>query len=443
MIAALVSILMLAAQLPSTAAPVTLDQAVAAALSTHPQILQSKAGIDSAASKVQQQTSSRLPKVQISELITRGNNPTYVFGSLLEQGRFGPENFALPALNDPAALTNLRSAITTSVSIFDGHRTAAQVDAARESRHQAELTLQLTEQSVRFEVIRAYYGLLVARSAKSVADQAVRTAESNVQRVQDRLRVGLVVDSDLLAAQVELSNLRRQQIQAQGNIAVAEAGLDTLMNVPVDISPQISGILSDKSFQIENQEILIQRAMDHRPDYGVTSSVVRTADDRARETKADSLPNVRAFASVGISSRNLTTGSSDYLFGANVTFDVFSAERKSRSSEAHSAQSSARAQQIERGNQVRLDVVRAVQQFITAKQQLDVARSTVEQAQEALRIIQDRYDVGLTTITDLLRAQTEFIRAQMGVLESRHAFIVGYAAVLLATGELTDVRSFS
>jgi outer membrane protein TolC len=301
----------------------------------------------------------------------------------------------------------------------------------------------LTEQSVRFEVIRAYYGLLVARSAKSVADQAVRTAESNVQRVRDRLRVGLVVDSDLLAAQVELSNLRRQQIQAQGDIVAAEAGLNTWMDASLDVSPQISGTLADKTFQIESQDVLIQRAIEHRPDYAVTSSVVRAAEDLIREARADSLPNARAFASVGLSSRNLTTGSSDYLFGANVTFDIFSAERKSRSSEARSAQASAKAQQSERGNQVRLDVVRAVQQFLTAKQQLDVARSSVEQAQEALRIIQDRYDLGLTTITDLLRAQTEFVRAQMGVLESRHAYVVGYAAVLLATGELTDVRSFS
>jgi len=440
---ATLSVLILAAQISTVGQPVTLDQAVAAALSTHPQILQSKAGIETAASRIQQQTSSRLPKVQISELITHGNNPAYVFGSLLEQGRFGSDSFAIPALNNPAALTNLRSAITTSVSIFDGHRTAAQIDAARESRNQAELSLHLTEQSVRFEVIRAYYGLLVARSARSVTDQAVRTAESNVQRVQDRLRVGLVVDSDLLSAQVELANLRRQQIQAQGDIVTVEAALNTWMNVSVDASPQISGTLTDKTFQIDSQEVLIQRAMEHRPDYAVASSIVRAAEDRVREAKADALPNVRAFADIGFSSPNLTSGSSDYTFGANVTFDLFSAERKARSNEARSTQSSARAQQSERENQVRLDVVRAVQQFRTAEQQLDVARSSVEQAREALRIIQDRYDLGLTTITDLLRAQTEFVRAQMGVLESRHAYVVGYAAVLLATGELTDVRSFS
>ena len=443
MIGTLVSALMLAAQIPAARPSLTLDQAIADAIRTHPQIRVSEAGIDAAASRIQQETASRLPKVQVSETITRANNPTYVFGSLLEQGRFGPDNFSISSLNDPSALTNLRSAITTSVSIFDGRRTAARIDQAEEGKGQAERNLQWTEQSVRFEVIRAYYGLLIARSAKEVADQAVRTAESNVQRVQDRLRAGLVVDSDLLAAQVELSGLRRQQIQAQGDIANAEAGLNTWMGQPVDVSPQIPGTPTEKMFQIENQDVLIQRAIERRPDYANSSSTVRTAEDRVREIRADFLPNARAFASFGVSGPNLTSGSSDYMIGANVTFDLFNPERKARLSEAQSALLAAEAQQSDRANQIRLDVVRAVQQFLTAQQQLDVARSSVEQAQEALRIIQDRYDLGLTTITDLLRAQTELVRAQMGMLSSRQAYVVGYAAVLLATGDLTDVRSFS
>ena len=443
MIAILITALMLAAQVPAAGPEMTLDQAVAAALSTHPQIRQSEAGIETAASRVELEKASRLPKVQISESLTRGNNPVFVFGSLLEQGRFGPENFLISSLNNPNPITNLRSAITTSSTLFDGMRTTARIDQARESKSQADLRLRLVEQSVRFEVIRAYYGLIVAHSAKDVADQAVRTAESNVQRVQDRLQAGLVVDSDLLAAQVELSNLKRQQIQSQGDVVSAEATFNTWIGQPVDASPQISGSLTEKVFEIEDQEALIRRAVDHRPDYAASSSMVRTSEDRVREVRADFLPSARALASFGVSGRNLSTGSADYTFGVNVTFDLFNGERKARLSEARSAQSSARAQRDERGEQIRLDVVRAVQQFMTAKQQLDVARSSVEQAQEALRIIQDRYELGLTTITELLRVQTELVRAQMGVLASRHAYFVGYAAVLLATGELTDVRSFS
>lgn len=437
------AIWLLAVQLPSAGSSITLDQAVEAALASHPQIRHSRAGIEAAASRINQETASRFPKVQISEAISRGNNPTFVFSSLLEQGRFGPGNFLISSLNQPDSITNLRSSITTSASIFDGMRAAARIDQARESRSQAELTLRLVEQSVRFEVIRAYYGLIVARSARDVADQAVRTAEANVQRAQDRLRAGVVVDSDLLAAQVELSNVQKQQIQSQGDIVSAEAALNTWMGVPVSVSPVISGSLTEKAFQIDDTDALIRRAIDRRPDYAASSSMVRTSEYRIREARADFLPSARAFASFGVSGRNLTTGSPDYALGANITFDLFNAERKARLSEARSAQTSAAAQRDERADQIRLDVVRAVQQFLAAKQQLEVARSSVEQAREALRIIQDRYDLGLTTITDLLRSQTELVRAQMSMLASRHAYFVGYAAVLLATGELTDVRSFS
>jgi outer membrane protein TolC len=215
------------------------------------------------------------------------------------------------------------------------------------------------------------------------------------------------------------------------------------MGQPVDVSPQIPGPPTEKIFQVENQDILIQRAIEHRPDYANSSSNVRAAEGRVREVRAEFLPSARAFATFGVSGQTLTSGSSDYLVGANVTFDLFNAERKARLREAQSALSAAQAQQSERANQIRLDVIRALQQFLIAKQQLDVARSSIEQAQEALRIIQDRYDLGLTTVTDLLRGQSELVRAQMGVLSSRHSYIVGYAAVLLAVGELTDVRSFS
>ena len=83
MIGTFVSALMLAAQISAARPALTLDQAVADAIRTHPQIRVSGAGIDAAASRIQQETASRLPKVEVSEAITRGNNPTYVFGSLL------------------------------------------------------------------------------------------------------------------------------------------------------------------------------------------------------------------------------------------------------------------------------------------------------------------------------------------------------------------------
>ncbi|MFK8843555.1 hypothetical protein, partial [Escherichia coli] len=69
------------------------------------------------------------PKVDVAESWQRGNQPVFVFGSLLAQGRFEAQNFALAALNHPDAVDNFRSAVSVEQPLFDG-ATRASVTAA-------------------------------------------------------------------------------------------------------------------------------------------------------------------------------------------------------------------------------------------------------------------------------------------------------------------------
>lgn len=94
-------------------------------------------------------------------------------------------------------------------------------------------------------------------------------------------------------------------------------------------------------------------------------------------------------------------------------------------------------------NQVRLEVVQALQGYLTSKQRLELTSAAVDQATEAQRIVQDRLDVGLTTVTEVLRAQTALLRAQLNQLGARYQHYLGYAQVLLASGSLNDVGPFS
>jgi outer membrane protein TolC len=71
-----------------------------------------------------------------------------------------------------------------------------------------------------------------------------------------------------------------------------------------------------------------------------------------------------------------------------------------------------------------------------------VVAQVTAQATETLRMVQDRYHAGLTTITELLRAQTALVRARSDVLAARYEQYVGYANVQLAAGRLKDVGAF-
>jgi outer membrane protein len=285
-----------------------LTQAVEAALENHPLMRSARLGIDQAANRAAEARAERIPKVRISETLTRGNNPVFVFGSLLEQGRFGPQNFSLPALNNPESITNLRTVLSASLPVFDGMKTSARIAQGGIGNRQAMRQERFVEQRVRFEVVENYFGVRVAEAALDVAGEAIRMAESDVRRARDRLEAGLAVESDLLAAQVQLAEFRQQQIQAEGNFATALAVLNISMGSPSDTQRALTIQLQKKNFDVRAPDDLVARALRHRQDYLQAESGIEFADRRVAERRSEYLPELNVFASLGSSGHTLATG---------------------------------------------------------------------------------------------------------------------------------------
>ena len=420
----------------------TVSQAIEVALRTNPATRVTAASRDLADAQILEARNGRKPLLQASETFTASNNPVFVFGSLLEQGRFTAKNFDLNSLNHPDALANFRSAITLRVPIFDQRQTETRVTQARIKRDQAELQTDQVEQRLRFEVIRNYYGLLLAQARLNVADDAVKTAEADLKRARDMFETGLTVQSDLLAAEVQLSEFRRQKIQANSELITARAALNTVLGLPLDSPQQLSGQLDGRDFIIESIDVLSSQALQRRPDYQSAILSTRASTAQIRGARGEWLPRLDSFVTAGISSRYLAGGSSDYAVGASVTFNVFDAGRSARMDQARATESMVKAESEQLANQIRFEVVRAYQQYISARERLAVVAQVEAQATETLRIVQDRYHAGLTTITELLRAETALVRARTDALNVRYDQYVSYANVLLATGNLKDGRAF-
>ena len=84
----------------------SLEQAVRVSLQNNSLLKASELGVDEAKARLRIATSAYLPKLSFDHTMTRGNNPVYVFGSLLTQRRFTQDNFALDKLNVPPPLNN-------------------------------------------------------------------------------------------------------------------------------------------------------------------------------------------------------------------------------------------------------------------------------------------------------------------------------------------------
>ncbi len=422
----------------------TLPLAVEIALRTNPLMRATAAGRQIADAQAQEAKAERFPLVQLSETWINGNNPVFVFGSLLEQGRFAQRNFDLRSLNNPDPLNNFRFGVTIKLPLFDGRQTSTRVAVTKLNQKQADTQTDQMAQRIRFETLKAYYGVLLAQTKKEVADEAVRLAEADVKRSGDRVETGTTVSSDLLSAEAQLAEFHQQRIQATGEIVIARAALNTALGLPVDAPQNVSGRLVDKTFNVVSQEGLMRMALDHRPDFSRASLAGESRREQLKGARSEFLPRVDVFANAGVSANKwIYDGSGDYLIGASVTFNLFDAGRKARIAQARAAAELAASEQEHLANQIRLEVVRAYQEYVSARERLLVAERVISHANEALRIVQDRYHEGLTTITEVLRAETALVRARLNLLAARYDHYVGYANVLLATGRLTDVEPFT
>jgi outer membrane protein TolC len=424
-------------------APLTLQAAVDEAFAARPALKGAAAGQAAADARLAEARAGRYPAVTLGERLTNSNNPVFVFGTLLEQGRLGPDNLRINAFNAPDPTTNFRSQVDVRVPLFDGRQTATRSAQARLGRARADAEREIAEQRVRFEVVRAYYGVLVATSATEVAADAVATAEADATRARARVEAGLIVASDLLAVEVQLAEFRQQQIRATGDLASAYAALDAAMGVPPGARPVLAGEPGRRTFDAPALDELLRAGVARRPDVLALELEIRTHEESVRAARGEYLPRVDAFASAGSSGDKLTNGSGDYAVGVAVTYTLFDAGRRPRIDAALAARDAAVADRDERVNQVRLEIVRAYEDFVAAREQTKVAEKAVDEAVETHRIVRDRYDAGLTPVTEVLRSETALVRARLNHLNARYAFAVGYAGLLLAAGELTSVAPFT
>lgn len=421
----------------------TLTEAVEMALNNNPMVHASTAGVDAAAAGVSEAKAGRLPLLKFNEKYTNSNNPVYVFGSLLEQGRFGPNNFDVNFLNDPGSLSNFRSSMNLQIPLFNRFQVQSGIEQARIRADQSQSEADWVRQQIRLQVVQTYFGLLVAQQRKEVAAEAVRTAKAEVDSIQSKVEQGLAVRSDLLAMEVQLADFRQQQVQAEGDEQTALAALNSVLSVPVGTPLQLAGRLEERNFPVPQQDQLISTALNRRPDYLSAARQVDLARQQVRVAKGNWWPDLNLFAQVGHSTQDFSNGSGDFAVGASLNFDVVDFGRPARIEQAVAHSRRAQAEQVRTANQIRLEIVQALQRYLTSKQRLQLTSTAVEQATEAQRIVQDRLDVGLTTVTEVLRAQTALLRARLNQLGARYEHYLGYAQVLLESGSLNDVRPFS
>ena len=427
------------AQQAPAPSPLTLQQAVKIALEKNPQRKAALADTKAASADVRVARSFLMPHLMFSETATRGNDPVYVFGSKLRQQRFTPNDFALNVLNTPQPFGNFSTRFGGTWSLFDSFASWHGMSRAKHADDAAEHMLERTDQEIVFHVIDAYYQLLLAGKQLDVTEQAVKTARSILDSSQARFDSGLVVESDLLSAKVRMAAREQELIRARNDVSLGQAQLNIAMGLPIESAFQPTEVLAEHQLPKPDLAQEEKTALASRPDLLRIQSMEAAQRQSVAMAKSSFGPRVNAFADWELDNPTLFAGhgGNNWTGGIEVQFDIFQggAKRAQLSHEQALAERAAAMKQAAHDG-ILLEVRHAYYDWDASRQQVEVARAAIAQAKESLRINQNRYDGGLTTITDLLGAEDAARRSQVEYWEAVYRLYASYANLELASGTL-------
>jgi outer membrane protein len=315
--------------------------------------------------------------------------------------------------------------LSANVDLFTGFRRGAEMRAARADEDAANASLLDARFQQALTTTNQFFDALAAAQLVRVRETSVRRAEEQLNTSVAKLRAGSATRSDSLRSLVTLGNTRLDLITTQAQLAAAEANLARLIGVSGRVHA-----LDDSAFYRVQPAIDTQalRTEAETKSPRVRSSAASAAAARAtlRASRSAYWPTLNLAANTGWNGSR----SNDYtlLNQRQVSlslrwnlFNGFDRELNIVQSEGDLDLAEATATDAQRA--VQADVITHTAELEAARARIDITGTSVIAAREDLRVQQERYRLGASTIVDLLTSQEALNQAEVDVVNARFDYL--------------------
>lgn len=417
----------------------SLRDAVRLALRENKAVAATDAGERASAARIDQARAGRLPKLNYSESFVRSNNPVFVFSSLLTQHQFGIENFAIDSLNRPGPLNNFQSVLSVDQTLYDAGATRNAVKSADLSRQVSIEEQRRARMQVISGVVTAYYGVVLAADSLKTAELALQSAEADLKRAESVRAAGMSTDVDVLSIRVHLAAVTEQRIQRAADLDVAKSALNDALGLPLDARHNLTSTLRPLDLPDLQLASLEHDASSARPEARASRLAWDLAKSQADSARGALWPQI-AFHGAFETDRQqfINKGGANWLASIGLRWNLFNGNAdKAHIEESEQWLTRARADEQRVDSAVRLEVRRAWAGLRAAVERIEVAQAAVAEAEESLRITQNRYEAGMSNVTDLLRNETAVLESRTRYLAAIHDQRIAATMLESAAGRLT------
>lgn len=402
---------------PANAAPrpVTLAEAVSLAEKNAPRMVQARGRTRQSAAEVRSGYGAFLPRLSFSMSADR-RLPS---GGPRTQTGPGGVIQVLPA--EPWSYGFSTSA---NIDVFNGGRRVSELNQAKATQDAAESQEIADRFGTMLAAKEAYFSVLAYREAQIAAQAGIDEAEQQFRAAVARVRAGSSTRSDSLRSENQLRNARLTLVETQNNYAAANATLTRVVGTPYPVTAAADDTLSLVGIALGEAQLL--QLVESGPDVQVAEAELDVAQSGKSIARAAYLPSISAGYGYRGSGTDSQFGFGDEEFsytgslGFNLSLPIFDQFlREEARVRADVAEDNAEAALRDTRLAARENLATYLGAFRTAEQRVLAQTATLSTAEEDLRVQQRRYQVGASTLLDLLTSQAAVNDAREALIRAR------------------------
>lgn len=400
-----------------------LNDCVAEALRVSFSVKKAEAEIEAAGQRVKQAKADYLP----------------VFSTSYTYGYLSPERTTSGRVTTPH--NNFSFELVMTQPIFTGFRLDINKKLQELGLMDSELALVLARLDLVLSVKQAYYNILAAEKSVMVAQQSVEALESQLNVAKNFFEVGMTPRSDLLEAEVELANGKKDLITAQNSVRLAKSQLNNILRRPVNQEVEVMDV-SEMLPEAPEFNEAEKAAMSNRPEIKRAEKGVEQAEQGIRLAQAAFYPTLNFQASYEKGGDDPLVQGYDYTsdetttLGLSLGWTIWDWRKRDYSvAEYRSLLRKSRYSLHELEELISLEVKAAVLAIRENREAIVVAKKGVESGEEGFRMSQERYKEQVATSTEVLNAQTRLTSARTNYFSALYGYHLALAQLRRAMGE--------
>ena len=416
--------------------PLTLDNALKQGLQYNLGTVTSAQSIRSAEGQRYEALNSLLPNINgvVREDVQQTNLAALGF-------RFHFPGISIPTIVGPYNYYDARATLNQTIADLTKLRNYR---ASKENLRATELSAKDARDLVVLAIGGTYLQVSTALARLTTAQAQVRTAEAVYQQAADRNKAGLNARIDANRARVELQTEQQRLRSLKADYDKQRLNLARIIGLPLGQDFVLADALPYAPLEGVNLLQALDRAEKNRADLQAAQAQVRAAELALKAAHAERYPTLSVVTDYGAIGLNPSNSHGTFTFSGSLNFPIYQGTRVNGDIEqADAALQQRKAEAQDLRGRIDYDVRSAFLDLDSAADQVGVAQSNVQLAEETLTQARDRFTAGVADTVEVTQAQESVASANNDYISAVYAHNLAKVTLARAIGEAEqNIRQF-